>query len=116
MVGDSGVILRTNDAGAPLTSGKPSAAALPASPQFLPNYPNPFNATTTIAFTLPAATRARLALYTVEGREVAVLRDGLQPAGEHRAQLDAGALASGVYLCRLTSANFSATQKIMLLK
>ncbi|MBD3408807.1 MAG: T9SS type A sorting domain-containing protein, partial [Ignavibacteriales bacterium] len=62
------------------------------------NYPNPFNPTTTIEFSLPEATTARVAIYDMLGREVAVLADGRMTAGMHSVEFDASALASGVYI------------------
>jgi hypothetical protein len=79
-------------------------------------YPNPFNSTTTIKLELPSyAQRVDLTFYNLEGREV--LRTELHPAGssfEYR--LDASAWSSGVYLLRAQSQNYSAMQKLLLLK
>ncbi len=77
------------------------------------NTPNPFNPRTTLRFTLPAAGRARLAVYSVAGQLVRVLADGPMDAGRHGLVWDglddAGrSVASGVYLCRLTVADAGA--------
>jgi hypothetical protein len=78
--------------------------------------PNPFNPTTTISFTLPEASRVTLNVYDVSGRQVAQLVDGLRDAGQHSVTFDGSALASGVYLYRLTAGANSFTGKLMLLK
>jgi hypothetical protein len=75
--------------------------------------PNPFADRTTLGYDLPAATRVRLAVYDVLGREVAVLVDGEVAAGRHAAVLDAGTLASGLYVCRLTAGDFTATRRVV---
>jgi len=79
-------------------------------------FPNPFNPTTTLSFTLPAAERLRLAIYDITGRERQILADDLFSAGDHRVDFDASALPSGVYVARLIGPRFSATQKLLLLK
>ena len=82
-----------------------------------PNYPNPFNPSTTMEFQLPSDGRAILELFDVFGREVATLVDKDLKAGvTHRVTIDASGLSSGVYLVRLRFADRSAVQKIMVLK
>ena len=66
--------------------------------------PNPATTSTRIAFSLAEAGPARLSVYDVLGREVAVLADGAAlDAGRHEAELDASALASGTYVVRLAA-------------
>jgi hypothetical protein len=60
--------------------------------------PNPVTGAATVAYVLPAAGAARVVVYDVLGREVAVLADGPAPAGRREAALDAGRLAPGVYV------------------
>jgi hypothetical protein len=79
-------------------------------------YPNPFNATAVLAFTLPAPQRVHLALYDITGHECTRLADEPLSTGEHRVRVDASALPSGVYLARLSGNRQSATQKLLLLK
>jgi hypothetical protein len=64
--------------------------------------PNPFASRTSLSFTLAEATNVRLAVYDVLGREVAVLVSGRVEAGQHTAVFDAGALAAGAYVYRLS--------------
>ncbi|MCX6639344.1 MAG: S8 family peptidase [bacterium] len=79
-------------------------------------YPNPFNPTTTISFSLPVAGKVMLKVYDVSGREVAKLVDGWREAGTHQVTFDATGLTSGVYLYRMTTGNFNAVGKMALLK
>jgi hypothetical protein len=80
------------------------------------NYPNPFNPSTTISYDILSASEVSLKIYDLLGREVATLFNGQQPAGRHSVTFDARDLASGVYLCRLSSANFAATTRLLLMK
>ncbi|MBN2172349.1 MAG: VCBS repeat-containing protein [Candidatus Krumholzibacteriota bacterium] len=88
----------------------------------LQNHPNPFNPTTTIAYTLAAPSPARLSIYDLQGRLVRTLRDeALQPAGYHElvwnGRDDAGeAVPSGVYIYRLDTGSDQAAGRMVLLK
>lgn len=79
-------------------------------------YPNPFNASTTLSFTLPVAANVKLSVYDVQGRLVKTLAEGMLTAGSHQAVFDGSNLASGLYLAKLTAGNFTAVQKLVLLK
>jgi hypothetical protein len=75
--------------------GIPSAFALHT------NYPNPFNPTTVLRFDLPEEGYVRLEVFDILGKSVAVLADGLRPAGYYSVVWDAGSYASGIYVARL---------------
>lgn len=84
-----------------------SSSAPQASPErplrfsLLPNYPNPFNPSTSIRYEIPSACDVRLTVVDLIGRDVAILVDGRQDPGTHEARFDGSNLASGVYICRL---------------
>ncbi len=80
------------------------------------SYPNPFNAATTIAYTLTKATEVEITVWNVNGRLVRTLVNGSQTAGEHRLAFDATKLASGLYFCRLSTPSEHFTQKLVLLR
>lgn len=80
------------------------------------NYPNPFNPSTNIQFSLPQSGLAMLKVYNLLGQEVATLVNERLTAGAHTVQFNAGQLASGVYIYRLTSGSFVQTRKMMLIK
>ena len=87
------------------------------------NVPNPFNPTTRITFTLPAAAPVRIEVWSIAGRRLAVLSQGVQPAGTHTFTLDAdaiatasGALASGTYLYRMVTPGFTRTRALTLVR
>lgn len=92
-----------------LDTGKPSSVQELASPMpsevTLGHYPNPFDATTTIRFSLPKREHVALKVFDVLGREVATLAEGEWEAGDHAVMFDAGTLPSGVYVVRLQSGN-----------
>ncbi len=88
----------------------------PAEFALYPAFPNPFNAQAELSFSLPSETRAALTLFNSLGREVRVIRDDVFSAGEHRVNFTAQDLPSGVYFVRLTAANHTAQQKLLLLK
>ncbi len=80
------------------------------------NFPNPFNPTTQLTFTLPQAGQTVLRVYNLLGKEVATLVDEFRTAGTHLVNFDASALPSGMYVYRLESGSFSAARKMMLSK
>ncbi len=93
-----------------------AAELLPASSKLLPNAPNPFNPTTTIAWQLTETSRIRLSVMDLRGHEVAVLVDGLAEAGEGRVTFDAAGLASGLYYSRLEAENHVEIRPMLLVK
>ena len=89
-----------------VTSAPDDGVPAPRSSLLDQNRPNPFNPSTTIAFELPRAQRVGVTVYTVDGKRVATLQQGMMPAGRHEiawnGRDDAGRTqASGVYLYRL---------------
>jgi endonuclease/exonuclease/phosphatase family metal-dependent hydrolase len=92
------------------------ADASPAGFELLPNYPNPFNPSTVIGFRLSVFGQARLSVYDVLGREIAVLVDGVMSAGTHQATFDATGLSSGVYIVRLNTEEGFQSRRMMLVK
>ena len=80
------------------------------------NFPNPFNPSTTINYTLPKAGNVKLTLYNALGSKVAVIVNEHKPAGNYSVQFNAGNLPSGIYLYRLESGNYSDAKKFILLK
>lgn len=85
------------------------------------NYPNPFNPTTEIAFNLAQTERVNISIFNILGQRVATVLDGEMGAGAHvvtwngRNQ-NGEVLPSGVYFYRLSTGNFSAVKKMLLLK
>ncbi len=81
--------------------------------------PNPFAAGSALRFSLPRATQVQLAVYDLAGRRVAMLRDGVMPAGEHAVEwggLDDNGhrVAAGVYFCRLVAGEARTVQRLVI--
>jgi subtilisin family serine protease len=91
-------------------------AELPRSLALLPAYPNPFNPTTNLTFTLPTDGVVLLEVFDLLGRRVDVLLDRAMPAGRHEHRWNASGHSSGVYLVRLTSGSHSQVQRVVLMK
>lgn len=83
----------------------------------LPNYPNPFNPTTTVPFRLDQAQQVSLYVYDIMGRRVATLiQDRGYSKGEHRLEFDASSLSSGAYFVTLVTQDARYTQPMLLVK
>jgi hypothetical protein len=80
------------------------------------NYPNPFNPTTNIKYSITKSGLVTLKIYNVLGQEVATLVNQDQRPGNYVVDFNASNLASGVYMYRLESGNYSLTKKMVLLK
>ncbi len=85
------------------------------------NFPNPFNPTTTIAYTLPSRMRAVLSIHDSQGALVIRLDQGVREAGMHRIEWDGrdvsgASVGSGVYFYRLEGIDGVAPRKMVLLK
>lgn len=85
-------------------------------PVQLANYPNPFNPSTSIKYSVPSASRVKLEVYNIQGQLVATLVDEQKPSGQHEVRFDASNLSSGVYFYRVTTGNFAKTNKFTLIK
>jgi hypothetical protein len=80
------------------------------------NYPNPFNPSTTITFTLPRDGQVFLNVNNVTGRKVSELVQGFYPAGKHAVTWNAKECASGVYFCTLRAGERVETRKMLLVR
>ena len=82
-----------------------------------PCYPNPFNPSTMIRFTVAQDGLARLRVFNAAGQQVGVVFDGLAQAGQtYSVVFDASQLAAGTYLCSLETAGQRLTRAMTLLK
>ncbi len=84
--------------------------------QLLQNFPNPFNPSTTISFTVANPGVVALTVYDILGREVTTLMQGKVEAGTHSVNFPAAGLASGVYFYRLVAGSVSETKKLLILR
>jgi hypothetical protein len=85
--------------------------------QLCSNYPNPFNPTTNMQFSVPQDGYASLKIYNILGQEVATLFAGMAKAGHYiPATFNASRLASGIYFARLQYSGKSLVQRMLLTK
>ena len=87
----------------------------------LPNFPNPFNPSTTIQYTLAEETMVSLTVFNINGREVRMLTDETMQPGPHEAVWDGKDnhgrdVGSGLYFYLLHAGDFQDTRKMVLLK
>ena len=89
----------------------------PATFSLSQNFPNPFNPSTTIQFSVPSTGRAVVKIFNLLGQEVATAYDGQASAGSrHQVQFNASNLASGIYFSRLEFDGKMQVKKMLLLK
>lgn len=100
----------------PIATANEPTVEVPATFELEPNYPNPFNPQTTLAFTLDRPGRARLTVHDMLGRVVATLLDEPRSVGRHEVRFDASGWASGVYVYRLDTDRGSLSRTMALVR
>jgi hypothetical protein len=95
---------------------EPSPTISPRQYALQQNFPNPFNPSTMISFTLPAEQFVVLRVFDLIGREVTTLVSKSMPAGTHRVNWDAAGLSSGIYFYQISAGSFIETKKVVLLR
>jgi len=80
------------------------------------NYPNPFNPTTTISYTLPEDGKVQIKIFDVLGREVATLMDGFDSKGNHSIVWNGSNVSSGIYFYSISFKNQTMNKKMLLMK
>ncbi len=93
-----------------------AAPALLLEPLLVPNYPNPFNSSTTISYSLPTPGKVDLRVFDLQGREITTLHQGLQHAGSYKLNFNGNGLSSGSYFVRMNVGKNSQVRKIELVK
>ena len=80
------------------------------------NFPNPFNASTIIEYTIADRSLVELAVYSIAGQKIAVLENRMLDTGKYSMVWNAGNLASGTYFARLVTNKGIATHKMLYFK
>ncbi len=102
-------------------TANPENPAPPLVTRLLPNYPNPFNPTTTISFDLAAPGKSELQIFNMRGQIVKTLCNNTLGAGNHRYVWDGcdasnRRVASGIYFYRLSTPHHTETRKMLMMK
>jgi len=95
---------------------EPSETDLPQSFSLLAAYPNPFNETVLIQYSIPVTSKVRLAVFDVSGRLVSEIFDQERKIGRYQAVWNGGGTAAGLYFLRLEAPGFVKSYKLMLIK
>jgi len=96
--------------------GEKPQALVPAGWELNSAYPNPFNSSSIMSFSIPRDADVSIALFDVTGRKVADLTSEYWLAGTHRVVVDGSSLAAGTYLVKMTSGAVQLHKAIQLLK
>jgi hypothetical protein len=112
-----GLSIYSND----LATAVENQASLPREFSLDQNFPNPFNPTTQISYSIPHSGLVSLKVYTLLGQEVATLFTGMRPAGTYVSTFHGSGLASGIYIYRLSvklesGASLMDSKKLLLMK
>jgi hypothetical protein len=107
--------------GGPMPIVMAASKSVPARYSLSDNYPNPFNPSTTIKFTMPTSGRVKLSIFDLQGRLVSTLVDEEYPVGRHEViwkgrDNSSRSVSSGTYFYRITTKGFVETKKMLLLK
>lgn len=84
--------------------------------QLYQNFPNPFNPTTTIEFSIPQSGMVTMTIYDVLGREVETILNEYRNTGYHNLRWNATNISSGIYFVRMQSGGFSQVRKLMVVR
>jgi hypothetical protein len=99
-----------------VTSITDKLPGLPSSYDLAQNFPNPFNPSTSIQFSIPEAGLVTLKVFTLLGEEVTTLVNEYVNAGSYNVNFDASKLTTGVYFYNIKVNDFSTTKKMILTK
>jgi hypothetical protein len=88
----------------------------PASYYLGQNFPNPFNPSTTINYSLAEHGLITIKVYNLIGKEMATLVNEEKPAGNYSVKFDGSSLSSGIYFYTMKAGDFTQTKKFILVK
>ncbi|RPI19611.1 MAG: T9SS C-terminal target domain-containing protein [Ignavibacteriae bacterium] len=115
-VGSMGLILKTTNGGGQPIDVINISKNVPNIFYLEQNYPNPFNPSTNICYTLKLSCYVRLSIFDITGKEVSVIVNQKENAGNYEVEWDGSNFASGIYFYKLETETFSDTKKMILIK
>jgi len=80
------------------------------------SYPNPFNPSTKIKYTLPKAEKVKIEVFNLLGQRIETLINKQRPSGSHEVEFTSKDLPSGVYLYRIEAGEYQEVKKMILMK
>lgn len=121
VAGEDGGVIGALDVGCTLPVAVDDELNIPTEFALLQNFPNPFNPTTTISYSLAEASNTRLTIFDIRGKAVARVVESQQPRGNYDIRWDGSdnkglGVPTGVYFARLEAGGFSKTIKMLYLK
>jgi hypothetical protein len=115
VVGNTGTIMKTTNGGVSFIEEK-EMDEVPTNYLLTQNFPNPFNPTTKIRYSVPKSSDVVIKVYDVLGNEIEILVNEEKPAGIYEITWYAEGLPSGVYFYQLRAGSFVETKKMVLMK
>ena len=113
IVGDNGLILKYTT---PVFVDEKESSSTPNQFILEQNFPNPFNPTTTIQYSIPQSGNVQLKIYNLLSEEIATLVDDYKDAGRYEVRFDAYNLSSGIYYYRIISGSIVQIRKMVLIR
>jgi hypothetical protein len=89
---------------------------IPSNYYLMQNFPNPFNPSTLINYSIPEQTHVILKIFDMLGNEIKTLVNKEQYAGNYEVKFNASFLSSGIYFYRLQTGSFTDTKRMILIK
>lgn len=114
-VGERGTILHTTNGGVSFVEEEQIDGIL-TEYNLSNNFPNPFNPSTKIKYSIPQSSQVVVKVFDILGYEIATLIDEEKSAGVYRADFTGANLTSGIYFYKLQARDFVETKKMLLLK
>jgi photosystem II stability/assembly factor-like uncharacterized protein len=117
VIGPNGLIMRTVNGGGPDISGiNNDKNDLPNTFFLSQNYPNPYNPTTKINYSIASGTHVSIRIYDILGKVVSTLVNEHKEPGNYKVYFNGSGMPSGIYFYRIEAGDFSETRKMILLK
>ena len=113
IVGNNGTILKSNSV---ITSNQILSAEIPEQFSLSQNFPNPFNPSTKITYSLKSSVPVKLSIYDMLGRNIITLVNDVQGPGTYQVEFNGANFSSGVYLYRLEAGEFIETKSMLMVK
>ncbi len=114
-VGANGTILKTTNGGVSLVEEE-EIDEIPTDYSLSNNFPNPFNPSTKIRYSVPQTSNVMIKVFDILGKEIETLVNEEKPIGTYEITWSAGNLPSGIYFYRLQAGSFVETKKMVLMK